>query len=116
MNAGTQIFKIMGDLVGGRVFPLIRPETAADDTPYIIYTPISSQPINSLDGFLGHEYTQVQIDVYHTDYDELDSLVNQVIDKFRELNSSEFLGRQQLYDDSGLYRQILEVQFFTTTE
>lgn len=51
MNVGERLFPIVGSLVNDEIYPLIRPETAKGKPPYIIYTPISSQSENSLDGF-----------------------------------------------------------------
>lgn len=116
MNVGERLFPIIGSLVNDEIYPLIRPETAKGKPPYIIYTPISSQSENSLDGFLGHEYAQIQIDIYHSDYDELDRLTHQVIKAINDnITPSEFLGRQHLYDDdSELFRQSLDYQFWTS--
>ena len=79
MNAGQQLYPILKDLVDGRVYQLVRREGADTDTPYIVYTPISTVPENVLDGYLGYESSRIQIDIYHDDYDELDTVADNVI-------------------------------------
>ena len=116
MNVGQQLYPILNPLVSGRVFPLQRWNGASKSTPYIIYTPIDSIPDNTMDGFSGHEYARVQIDIYHDNYDKLDILANQVIDEIsKKIPQAEFLNRQHLIDDSGLYRQSMDWQLWTST-
>lgn len=116
MNVGQQLYPILNPLVLGRVFPLQRWNGASKSTPYIIYTPIDSIPDNTMDGFSGHEYARVQIDIYHDNYDQLDVLANKVIDEIsKKIPQAEFLNRQHLIDDSGLYRQSMDWQLWTST-
>ncbi|MCK6052505.1 DUF3168 domain-containing protein [Moraxella osloensis] len=117
MNLGQQLYPILSPLVGGRVFPMQRWEGADSANPYIIYSKVSSIPDNTMDGFSGHEYVRVQIDIYHEDYDELDALAIQVIDAISTgIPLSEFLNRQELPDDdTGLYRQSMDWQLWTST-
>lgn len=91
-------------------------EGANSATPYVIYSKVSSIPDNTMDGFSGHEYARVQIDIYHDDYDALDTLANQVIETIQtNIPRAEFLNRQHLIDDSGLYRQSMDWQLWTST-
>lgn len=115
MNAGQQLYPILSPLVDGRVYQLIRREGADATTPYIVYTPVSADPTTSQDGFTGYEWVRTQIDIYHDDYDELDSLADAVIDAINtHIRPSELSGRQHLYDaDSELYRQSIDYEFFT---
>lgn len=115
MNAGQQLYPILSPLVDGRVYQLIRREGADATTPYIVYTPVSADPTTSQDGFTGYEWVRAQIDIYHDDYDELDSLADAVIDAINtNIRPSELSGRQHLYDaDSELYRQSIDYEFFT---
>lgn len=115
MNAGQQLYPILSPLVYGRVYQLIRREGADAKTPYIVYTPVSANPTTSQDGFTGYEWVRVQIDIYHDDYDELDSLADAVIDAINtNIRPSELSGRQHLYDaDSDLFRQSIDYEFFT---
>lgn len=116
MNAGQQLYPILSPLVDGRMFPMRRWEGADSANPYIIYSKVSSIPDSTMDGFSGHEYVRVQIDIYHEDYDELDALAIQVIDAINTgIPLSEFLNRQHLIDDSGLYRQSMDWQLWTST-
>lgn len=117
MNAGQQLYPILSPLVDGRVFPMQRWEGADSNQPYIIYTPIDTIPDSTMDGFSGHEYARVQIDIYHHHYDQLDVLANQVIAAIQnQIPRAEFLNRQHLIDnDSQLYRQSMDWQLWTST-
>lgn len=115
MNAGQQLYPILKDLVGGRVYQVVRREGADSTTPYIVYTPVTANPETSLDGYTGYDWSRVQIDIYHDDYDELDSIANQTIIAITtQIRPSEMGNRQHLYDnDSDLFRQSFDVEFFT---
>lgn len=116
MNAGQQLFPILSPFVGGRVFQLIRRETATDKrVPYIVYTPIFSTPETAINGYTGHDWTRVQIDIYGNDYDALDALTNQVITAIdSNIKPSYLTSRQQLYDaDGDLFRQSIDYEFPT---
>lgn len=117
MNAGEQICPILDPFVNQRCYPLQRLDGEDTATPYIVYTPIDSIPDTTMDGFSGHEYTRVQIDIYHHHYDQLDVLANQVIAVIQnQIPRAEFLNRQHLIDnDSQLYRQSMDWQLWTST-
>ena len=78
MNASKLIFQTLSPLVAGRVYPVIVPESQAKTIAgqsYIVYTLVSSNPENSNDGFEGHEYALMQIDVYSPSYSDTDVLM-----------------------------------------
>ena len=53
-------------LSSNRVYPTISPQNAV--YPYIIYTRVSGNQINGLDGYLNVERPAIQIDTYSTSY------------------------------------------------
>lgn len=116
MNVGERLYPVVKDLLDNRVFQIIRPETAVDKTtPYLIYTPIASTPEMSQSGYTGYDWFRTQIDIYHDDFDELDSLVAQVLSQIsQQIRPCDIGSRQYLHDhESLLYRQSFDIEFFT---
>lgn len=116
-NAGQQLYPILSQIFGKtRVFQLVRRETATDKgLPYVVYTPVTTDPETSQDGYTGYDWSRVQIDIYHDSYDKLDSVAIQAIIAITgKIRPCEIGSRQHLYDnDSGLFRQTFDVEFFT---
>lgn len=116
MNAGSILYPALKNLVDGRVFQIQRLETAKDKrTPYIVYTPTTTTPESSQDGYTGYDWSRVQIDVYHSNYDQLDAVVEKILIAIAtNIRPCDIGSRQNLYDsDSGLFRQSFDVEFFT---
>ncbi|AKI27757.1 DUF3168 domain-containing protein [Moraxella catarrhalis] len=113
MNASRIIYEKLAPLVDSRVYPLFVPESVGQRPPYIVYQTISTQPDNTLDGITGHEWINIQIDVYHNDYDDMLALTDQVISVLDNIKPSEYGGCQYLYED-GLYRSLIEYGFWQT--
>lgn len=111
MTASERIYSLLSDLVGERCYPLIVPEHAQDSTPYIVYQIISTEPDNTLDGITGHEWANLQVDIYTQDYDELINLAHQATRRLDTVKPSEYIGVKYLFDD-GLYRAIIEYGFW----
>ena len=118
MNASKLIYQTLSPLVAGRVYPIIVPESQAKTIAgksYIVYTLISSNPENSNDGFEGHEYALMQIDVYSPSYETTDELMMQVINALNNIKA-EIGSRQSIPDPNPkLYRQTLDVHVWGTT-
>lgn len=118
MNASKLIFQTLNPLVAGRVYPVIVPESQAKTIAgksYIVYTLISSNPENSNDGFEGHEYALMQIDVYSPSYETTDELMMQVINALNNIKA-EIGSRQSIPDPNPkLYRQTLDIHVWGTT-
>ena len=96
MNASKLIFQTLSPLVSGRVYPVIVPESQSKTIAgqsYIVYTLVSSNPENSNDGFEGHEYALMQIDVYSPSYSDTDVLMLQVINALNNIKAEIFLSR-----------------------
>ena len=118
MNASKLIFQTLSPLVTGRVYPVIVPESQAKTIAgksYIVYTLVSSNPENSNDGFEGHEYALMQIDVYSPSYAATDELMIQVINALDNIKA-EIGSRQSLPDPNPkIFRQSLDVHVWGTT-
>lgn len=115
MNASHLIYTALSPLVSGQVYPYFIPETADDTPPYVIYQIISTMPITTLDGITHHERVRMQLDAYHSDYDELLTLYGEILDSFDKLPMSAHDGTQFSYDD-GLYRASIDVLFNHTAK
>ena len=118
MNASKLIFQTLSPLVSGRVYPVIVPESQSKTIAgksYIVYTLVSSNPENSNDGFEGHEYALMQIDVYSPSYSDTDVLMLQVINALNNIKA-EIGSRQSIPDPNPkLYRQTLDIHVWGTT-
>lgn len=116
MNASQIIYTNLAHLVDDKCYPLFIPENNPNNPPYIVYKIISTEPDNDLDGITGHEWANVQIDVYHSDYDECLALTAKVINQLNQIKPSIYHGVQYVRDDSsGLFRGIVEYGFWQTT-
>lgn len=118
MNSSKLIFQTLSPLVAGRVYPIIVPESQAKTIAgksYIVYTLVSSNPENSNDGFEGHEYALMQIDVYSPSYSDTDVLMLQVINALNNIKAE--IGSRQSLPDSNpkIYRQSLDIHVWGTT-
>lgn len=112
MNAGEIIYGALSDLVDGRVYPLKIPEMADDAPPYLVYTPISSLPTQTLDGISGDEWVRVQIDLYHDNYDECLNLYRQVMTRLQSALALKLFTGQSQTTDGVLYRISFDCEFW----
>lgn len=78
MRASYAIYQALGYLVADRVYIAPRAETADKTIPYITQQLISSVPVNTLDGYTGHDRCRVQIDVYHKTFHDCELLASRV--------------------------------------
>lgn len=117
MIAGVTLYKLLSPLVDDKVYPLFVTELDTREPPYIVYQLVSNQPEITMDGITGHEWVNVQIDVYHSDIYEATLLANKVINTINNnVKPSIYGGSSQLYDpDANLYRILIEFQFWQTT-
>lgn len=121
MDGYEKLNEILSPLVNDNAFADIVPEQldgGSQPIPYIVFSEVSGVPENVIDGFIGHEWTRMQVDVYHKTRVECRALANKVINTIAEhINPCEFGGRRRFTDqDTGLARQSLDFSFFTTTE
>ena len=118
MNVSKLIYQTLSPIVSGRVYPNRVPETAADavaSKPYIIYTRAASTPETSQDGYEGHEYVNMQIDVYTYLYTDTENLMAVVINALAAIGAD--IGTRQSIPDPNpkLDRQTLDIHIWGTT-
>lgn len=113
MQLSQTIYQTLADLVDSRVYPLVVPETIINKPPYIVYQFVNGEPTNTLDGYTGNSRVLVQIDVYHSNYDDCLTLAKQVIWQIdTNIKNAVFDSSQSLFENLDstaiLYRQCLE--------
>ena len=84
IRANAAVTEALKPLVSGRVWPFVAPEINSA-TPYIIYTPISSQRLQTLDGYAGHNQVSMQIDIWADDIETITRLAETVIQQLEAL-------------------------------
>lgn len=78
IRANAAVTDALRPLVKDRVWPFVAQETNPA-APYIIYTPISSQRLQTLDGYAGHNQVSMQIDIWAADVETTTRLAETVI-------------------------------------
>ena len=78
IRANAAVNDALSSLVHGRIRPLVAAETNPA-TPYIVYTPISSQRLQTLAGYAGHNQVAMQIDIWAGDIETTTRLAETVI-------------------------------------
>lgn len=77
-RASVIVVQSLGYLVDGRIFPAPRSDADDQTVPYITYQTISSVPLNTLDGYTGHDRVRVQIDVHTNTLSDAEVLMHKV--------------------------------------
>lgn len=115
MLANQTIHRLLGPLVGKRIYPLVAPENTA--TPYIVWQVISAQRQNTLDGTTNHEWLRVQIDIYDKSYDKSLKLSHKAVEAINNgVQLSIHSGSQQYHEqETKLFRQSIDYEFWQTT-
>ena len=117
MDASKLIKSVLDPIVGGRVYPLKVPETAAATVkgkPYIVYTPITSIDVTTTDGHTGHERVPIQIDVYANTYGLADETMKLALKQISDnIEGTAFNGRNP-FPDPDLYRQTADIRIWGT--
>lgn len=72
------VVQSLGYLVEGRIFPAPRSDADDQTVPYITYQTISSVPVNTLDGYTGHDRVRVQVDVHTATLSDAEILMHRV--------------------------------------
>jgi hypothetical protein len=101
-------------LVGDQIHPAHASEGAT--APYIVYTPIFSEPFYGLDGESNMTRLRLQVDCYSEDVDEAAAMARAVIDAIpqsgalhRVAHNNQDLG---IEDDTRLFRRLVEFTIF----
>ena len=113
MNAGQRLCPILNPLFDNRVYVSKRMDGQDSVVPYAIYNQITGNPETSQDGYTGHDWVRVQIDIYAEYENEADNLENQakvlIATKIKPCE----IGTTQHLTDGELYRRSFDVEFFT---
>jgi len=115
MTPHAQIFSVLGELAGGRVFPGIA--DAGTPTPYITFQVIGGPPINFITGEApAKRFVRVQINVWSTISIEAFEVAEQVEIALRAetaLQTEALTGAGDTYDELTEYRGAMqEFQLF----
>ncbi len=86
MTANVAVLEALKPFVNNAVWPFVRPSDA-DDLPYIVYSPISNNPLTTLEGWTGDSQIRMQIDVYADELSQADALSKQLIPVIENLES-----------------------------
>ncbi len=109
MLANQAILEALKPLVSNHVWPFVRP-SGQEFLPYIIYTPISTNPLVAIGGWAGHKQIRMQIDVYSYTLSEAESLSNQLIPIIEALTT---ISAEVIDGGTGTYEQ--ETRLFRQT-
>jgi hypothetical protein len=104
MTIETQLFTTLNGLVGGRMYPLVAPNSPT--TPLLVYLNVANSPEVTLADGSPINNTRMQIDVYETTYAAVKALAAQVIAAMAGATFTNVpLQQQDLYEDAvKLYR------------
>jgi hypothetical protein len=118
IRANAAVTDALKPLVSNRVWPFVAPETNPG-APYITYTPISSQRLQTLDGYAGHNQVSMQIDIWADDIETTTRLAETVI-QLLEARSDISARVQQDRDDhdstTNLVRKSLDFLIWEQTQ
>lgn len=117
MNASQTLFEKLSPILGGRIYPLLAPETADTHPPYAVYTLVSSTPDTVLDGITGFDWVRMQVDIYHSDYDELLTTAKDCVLALNTIvpsvyGGTTFLTDQDISQTKPLFRAMIEYEFW----
>lgn len=117
-TANQAVLGALKPLVKSRVWPFVRP-SGQDGLPYIIYSPISTNPLVVIDGWAGHKQIRMQIDVYADTLTEAEEISNDLIPILEALTtiSVEVVdgGTGSFEQDTRLFRQTTEFLIWEQT-
>lgn len=117
-RANTAVYNALKPLVNSRVWPLVRSESIKD-TPYIVYTPVSGQRLNTMQGYAGHNDVRMQIDIYTTEPTEGMTLAESVINTLDALDTVSAAidsDRYEYEQETRLYRTSLDFMIWEQTQ
>lgn len=117
-TANQAVLEALKPLVKSCVWPMVRP-SGQTGTPYIVYTPISTNPLVVIGGWAGHKQIRMQIDVYADTLTEAEELSNDLILVLEALTtiSAEVIdgGTGSFEQDTRLFRQTTEFNIWEQT-
>lgn len=92
MRASYIVVESLKHLASGRVFVAPRKKNDDQGVPYITYQIISKTPVNTLDGYSGHDRVRVQINVYAHTYNDCELLMARVKRSFNRSHGAPEIG------------------------
>lgn len=117
-TANVAVLGALKPLVKSCVWPFVRP-SGQEGLPYIIYSPISSNPLVEIGGWAGHKQIRMQIDVYADTLTEAEQISNDLIPVIEALTtiSAEVIdgGTGSYEQDTRLFRQTTEFNIWEQT-
>ncbi len=119
MDAYEILYPTLAPLVNKKAYPNKVPEQADGKTlqaPYIVFSEIDADPDESLDEYLGEDWTRVQIDVYHNTKSQCKPLVRQVVAALKSKLPCQHVAKRYMNDEStdNLARYSLDFEFWTS--
>ena len=115
MDASKLIRNALSHLVDGRIYPLKKPESIDIGAAiYIVYTPIINIPVNTNDGYEGHDRVPIQIDVYAHSYAAANEMMRRVLPIINEIEGAT-IDNHGPKADPYLYRQSADIRIWGTT-
>lgn len=105
-----------------KVYPLTAPEDT--NPPYAVYTLTGTERVKTLNGYDGALWSTFQIDVIHSTYSGLKTLMDSILAKLKGLTrniggtgpyiqNTDILTEFETYEhESNLYHGIIECRFF----
>jgi len=102
MNMIQTIQAAIGDVVGGRCYPLTGPDKPV--LPYVVYMQVSNAPEVNIASTVPIENTRLQVDVFSKTYGEAQDLADQIRSAMLNINVTP-LSAGDLYEaEVKLYR------------
>ncbi len=106
MNIETQLFAVLGPLVGGRAFPEVAPEGTA--LPYITFQNVGGQPLSYADGSApDKEFSRMQVNVWaatRIEASDLGKVVELAMRAVASFQTDVLTGRPATNDETTGYR------------
>lgn len=78
IRAAAAVTDALKVLVKDRIWPFVAPEGNLE-TPYIVYTPLPGQRLQTMEGYSGHNQLTMQIDIWAGDIETTTRLAEAVI-------------------------------------
>jgi len=118
IRANAAVTDALKPLVKGRVWPFVAPETNPG-APYITYTPISSQRLQALEGYTGHNQVAMQIDIWADDVEtttRLAEIVIQLLEARTDISARVQQDRDDHDSTTNLVRKSLDFLIWEQTQ
>lgn len=78
ISAADAVYNALKPLVNGAVWPFFRPADQ-NAVPYIVFSPVNSNPLTTVEGWTGENQVRMQIEVHHETFKQADDLAKEII-------------------------------------